>query len=257
MIRSVVKKITQSSRLDEYRSIIELALQQGYIVTSLLDWYEHDFYTGKKVLILRHDVDYDAQGAFRMYEIEKSLGVKSTFYYRWYTVHPYTMAKIHSDGFEVSLHFETLATYCRNKKITQASQLTETHYEEAYQNLLNEIDTFEKEFWKIKTICSHGDQRNRLIGIPNHVILQGKDLSRLGIYFETYDEPIKSLFDTYISDSSIKANHAWRYGVPPEHAIQNGNASICLLTHPQHWNYHFSRNIKKVMIDTYEHFFRR
>lgn len=257
MIRSIIKKITQNSRLDEYRAILELALEHGYTVTSLLDWYEHDFYPGKKVFILRHDVDYDAEGAFRMYQIEKGLGVRSTFYYRWYTLQAQTMKEIHENGFEVSLHFETLATYCRSKKITNASQLTEKDYEEAYKKLLEEIDFFEKEFWKIKTICSHGDHRNRLIGIPNHALLQGKDLSNLGIYFETYDEPIKSRFDSYISDSSIKSDHVWRYGVSPEQAMKDGAESICLLTHPQHWNYHLSRNIRKVLVDTYEYFFRK
>ncbi|MEQ8525108.1 hypothetical protein [Gracilimonas sp.] len=253
---SVIKKIVQTSRLGEYQAILEIALAEGYKITSLKDWYEHGFYPDQNVLVLRHDVDYDNEGAYKMYEIEKRLGVNSTFYYRWSTIHVSTMEEINENGFEVSLHFETLATYCREKNICSGQELTTEDFDICFEKLLDEIRVFQEKFWDIKTICSHGDQRNRLIGIPNHRILEGKDREELGLFFETYDEPIKSKFDAYISDSSIKSNHGWRYGLSPEEAIKQKKKNICLLTHPQHWNYHLSRNIKKVVTDIYEHFFR-
>lgn len=253
---SVLKKIIQRSRLGIYESILNLALKQGYLITSLKDWYEHDFYPEKKVFITRHDVDYDAEGAYKMYQIEKKLGVRSTFYYRWSTMDFDTMKVMHEDDFEVSLHYETLATYARGKKIKSKDELTQKDFANCIQILKKEKELFEEKYWKIYTLCSHGDQRNRLIGVPNFRLLDNENRKDWGIYFEAYDEEIKSKFKAYISDSSIKNNHNWKYGISVEEAIKTNISPICLLTHPQHWNYHFQRNIKKVYTDTLEFFFR-
>lgn len=252
---SILKKLIQTSRLDEYRSLIEFGLERGYKFVSLKNWYENDFYQNEKVFLLRHDVDYDNEGAFKMYEIEKELGVTSTFYYRWKTMDLPTMTEIHKKGFEVSLHFETLATYCRAHNIKSKEQVTEEVLQDCLKMFVEEKNAFEEKFWTIKTVCSHGDHRNRLIGIPNHVILNNVSREELGIYFETYDVHILKKIETYISDSSIKNNHNWRYGKSPIEAVENNSRSICLLTHPQHWNYHLRRNLSKISTDIKEHFF--
>lgn len=249
---SILKKITQNSRLNEYRLILEHALDNGYRLTSLIDWFKNDFYPNEKVFLLRHDVDYDMEGAYRMYQIEKELGAKSTFYYRWKTMDKSSMVEIRNNGFEVSLHFETLATYCRANNIVSADKINVHDFEECYKLLLNEIREFEERFWPINTLCSHGDHRNRLIGIPNHYIIEGKSREEIGIFFETYDKEILNKVDVYISDSSIKNNHEWRYGISPKEAVESKVDCICLLTHPQHWNYHFRRNITKVITDIKE-----
>ena len=252
---SILKKLTQTSRLEEYRSILEFALEHDYKFTSLKDWYENDFYRDEKIFLLRHDVDYDSEGAFKMFEIEKELGITSTFYYRWKTMDFSTMSEIHKNGFEVSLHFETLATYCRSQKIKSKNQIDDQVLQDCFKLFVEEKKTFEENFWPIKTICSHGDHRNRLIGMPNHVILKNTSRDELGIYFETYDKTIVEKIDTYISDSSIKNNHEWRYGISPKEAVKKKSECICLLTHPQHWNYHLRRNIVKISTDIKEHFF--
>lgn len=252
---SIINKLTQTSRLSEYRSILEHALKHDYKLTSLQDWYENDFYPRKKIFLLRHDVDYDSEGAWKMYEIEKELGAISSFYYRWKTIDPSSMEEMHRHGFEVSLHYETLATYCRAKNIKRGEDVTQQVLQDCFELLLKEKKSFEQQFWSVKTLCSHGDHRNRLIGIPNHIILKDIDRNEIGIYFETYDENILRKIDTYISDSSIKENHKWRYGISPTEAIKSGNNCICLLTHPQHWNYHLRRNLSKVSTDIKEYFF--
>ncbi|MFA4852535.1 MAG: hypothetical protein WC868_07960 [Bacteroidales bacterium] len=72
MIKRILKKIFQQSRLKEYSSILDLAIEHGYIVTSLADWYENNFYPAKKVLVPGHDVDLSAKGALKMWLIEKN-----------------------------------------------------------------------------------------------------------------------------------------------------------------------------------------
>ena len=70
LIKRVLKKIIQKSRLEEYKNILIYAIDKGYLLTSLSDWYENNFYTNKKVFLLRHDVDADPVGSFKIYQIE-------------------------------------------------------------------------------------------------------------------------------------------------------------------------------------------
>jgi len=60
------KKLTQPSRLAEYRHLLEFARNRGYVLTSLIDWYRHYRSKEQRVLILRHDVDVDPVGAAKM-----------------------------------------------------------------------------------------------------------------------------------------------------------------------------------------------
>lgn len=257
MLGSIFKKITQKSRLQYYREILSLARRNDYIITSLSDWYENDFYEGKKVLILRHDVDLLSWTAYRMFLVEKEFGVKSTFYFRWKSANPFVINAIKKSGFEVSLHYETLATFCKKKNIVKAEDLAEQDYSQCLEILKDEISLFEKRYGRIKTLCSHGDKRNRILGIPNHKIVENINRNELGIYFETYDKDIIHRFSSYISDSSIKDQHVWKYGLTPEQAISNGSVCICLLTHPHHWYYDISSNLARILLEFKDNFSMR
>lgn len=249
VIQRIFRKLFQKSRLNDYQNMLELALNNGYIITSLSDWYENDFYSGKKVLVLRHDVDLLPSTAYRMFLIEKKLGVKSTFYFRWFTANQGIIKEIINEGFEVSLHFETLATFCKKNRIFKQEKITNEVILNCIVNLKNEIKTFQERFGKIKTLCSHGDKRNRMIGISNHRIIDNISREELGIYFETYDKEIISKFDVYASDSSINENHIWKYGTSPREAINSGIQSICILTHPHHWHYNLKINILRIVLE--------
>jgi hypothetical protein len=244
IIHRAIKKLLQKSRISYYDSILDLAIKNGYILTSLADWYEHGFYNGRKVIVLRHDVDFNPKGAYKMFLKEKERGIKSTFYFRWSTLNHKIASKMLSAGFEVSLHFETLATYCKKNGIYQAKDITEDIKNHCNEILSQEVKRFENKYGKVKTICSHGDIWNMIVGIPNFSILKKTFCLENGIYFETYETKIKSRFINYISDSSINQNHEWKYGQTPEKAINEGIESICVLTHPHHWDYNVIQNIK-------------
>lgn len=254
MIIHIIKKIFQESRLKEYSLIIDMAIENGYVVTSLADWYENNFYPGKKVLILRHDVDLSPRGALKMWHIEKSKGVKSTMYFRWFSVNKSIIHQIINENGEVSLHYETLASYCKKNRIYFGDLISTEILTECLLELKKEIKKFEIEFGKIKTISSHGDNRNVITGIPNYKIIENIPRNELGIYFETYDKNILEKFNKYISDSSINNNHLWKYGISPQEAIKQGVESICLLTHPEHWHYSFTENIRRLWLELLDNF---
>ncbi len=242
-INRVINKLSHKSRLPLYEELIKYALEKGYRVVSLLEWYKTQD-CDQKTLIMRHDVDLDSQGAYRMFKIEKRHNVTSSFYYRWSAMDSKSMKKISDNGHEVSLHYETLATYCRNRKIYSKDKVTSSVNDECLKILKREITDFQNRYWKIESICSHGDMRNRRIKLTNHTIIKDVSRSELGILFETYDSDIISKMDSYISDSSINNKHKWLHGETPIEAIDKGKKTICLLTHPTHWNYNFVNNVK-------------
>ncbi len=247
MITKITKKLFQKNRLHEYENILKYAIAKNYKLVSLIDWYNNYKETNEKVLILRHDVDYDAKGAYSFYKLEKHYGANSTFYFRWKTMNSKIMNEMHKNNFEVSLHFETLATYAKQKNIINNEKITNKVKQICTQNLSEEIKKFEKYYFKINTICSHGDKRNRVLDTPNHVIIDNKFYKEHNILFETYDVNITKMFDAYISDSSIYANFEWKHSGSPYKMIDKQKQTVCLLTHPIHWNQSFFKNIKMII----------
>lgn len=244
MLKGIFKKINQKSRIDEYRHILEFAVKNNYIVISLKDWYLNHRNSSEKIFILRHDVDYDIKGAHTFYQIEKSLGATSSFYFRWCTADESIMREMHTDGFEVSLHFETLASYAKENQIFNKADITEEALAICQQRLSEEIERFEQQYWKIHTICSHGDKRNRVLGVQNHILWNSELRDKHDILFETYDQFVVDQFDAYCSDSSIYNNFKWQHYGSPIDAIKARKQTICLLTHPIHWNQSFARNLE-------------
>ncbi len=244
MIKRVTGKILQTSRLDEYEKILRYALKHGYVLCSLNDWYVKYRDSEKKVLILRHDVDYDADGAYHFFKLEKQLGATSSFYFRWKTMNPSIMNEMHQNNFEVSLHFETLATYAKKHHLFKKGDINDKVIAACQAILSDEIKRFEHTYFKIHSICSHGDKRNRVLDMPNHIIVNQKLKAKHKILFETYDSNVLSKFDAYISDSSIYSNFEWKHSGAPCNMIEEQRQTICLLTHPIHWNQSFFKNIQ-------------
>ncbi|CCJ34286.1 hypothetical protein [Caloramator australicus] len=103
-------------RFKEYEDIIRLAIEKGYIVTSVIDYYRNYMNKDEKVLILRHDIDVDKKGARIFFEIEKRYNVKASYYFRLSTIDYSLMDDIVKYSSEVGYHYEELATYCKRIK---------------------------------------------------------------------------------------------------------------------------------------------
>ena len=244
MLSRIVKKLKQTSRIEEYAAVLQAAIDNHYAVVSLRDWYQHYRNSDSKVFILRHDVDYDTEGAYAFFRVERQLGVRSTSYFRWSSMDDTIMREMNDNGFEVSLHFETLASYAKQHRIFDKEAIDERVIAVCQQNLSEEIELFEKKYWKIDTICSHGDKRNRVLGLPNHIIWDDVLKKKHRILCETYEESVTKCFDAYISDSSVYSSFEWQHFGSPIQALEEGRRTICLLTHPIHWNQSFLKNIK-------------
>ena len=99
------------SRLHEYALLIEKSIDSGYEVHSVESFWDEikkNFAKTQKYLILRHDIDTDIKTANAIFNIEKSLGVKGSYYFRLNTLDIELMQRINEYGSEASYHYELL-----------------------------------------------------------------------------------------------------------------------------------------------------
>ncbi len=94
---------------DAYRELVHQLREHNYSVCSYHDWMEE-----KKVVILRHDIDYDLNKARMLAETEYNLSVSSTYFvlltsdfYNVFSSHAGRIInQIQQLGHEIGLHFD-------------------------------------------------------------------------------------------------------------------------------------------------------
>lgn len=210
-----------------YQQFLDEIIKMGYQPIRVIDFYNNVRITNKTI-VLRHDVDVSATYALEMAKMEQAKGIKSTYYFRWSTADPNVIKTIRSMGHEVGLHYETLATYVKEKNIKSSQEITPAVKEKLRDRLKLEIAEFKQKFGDIYTIASHGADENIKISLSNYqAIVQGQNPADFGIVEEAYGEILKHF--TYISDSG----GFWEPFPYPK--IANDNGPFYFLIHPIHW----------------------
>ena len=135
------------------------------IIKSRYKIYTVDEYINDKpqngAVILRHDVDVNAQQALKLARLEKGLGIKSTYYFRCIpkVYNESIMKSIREMGFEVGYHYETL-------------DKSYGDFPKAIQLFKDELQSFRKVI-PVKTVCAHGNVvRNKHYSGSNYDIFQ-------------------------------------------------------------------------------------
>ena len=126
------------NRYKEYEELIKKFQVNNYEFICVKDYKKLEENVTKKYIIIRHDIDSDISIARKMFEIEKRLGVKSTYYFRLCTIDKKLIKDIDSYGSEVGYHYEELAQFCKeNKRISK--QFAEEHLAEIQERMINNI----------------------------------------------------------------------------------------------------------------------
>lgn len=243
-IQFLLRVIFTNCRLEEYKKYIRLAQERQYKVCSMEQfWLEKG--NGKKHFVLRHDVDHINKGTRRMYEGEKECGVVSTYYFRHSTIDLPLMQEMQENGFEVGLHYETLAEYAEEKEL---NFVNDEDIRICRERLKKEIEGFNKLLLKpMKSICSHGAAANARIGCSNNVLIEGECYEDYGILFEAYDRVMYEQYvDEHIMDNTMGTNYGFSYAANPIDAIESGKQNIIFLAHPNHWHQDLFRSIKDI-----------
>lgn len=132
--------------LGKYRSLIGTIQGSGYTTSTVCSFLRGQ--STQQCVVLRHDVDRRPGNALKMAELEHTLGVVSTYYFRYpATFNPTLITHIRDLGHEVGYHYEVLAK-------------TKGRYKEALALFRDELSAF-REICDVRTICMHGSPFSR------------------------------------------------------------------------------------------------
>lgn len=231
---AIARTVLLNQRLAYYRYILEYAVSHDYIVTPLEEFYSLSDRRNAKHFVLRHDVDYSGISTRKMFELERKMGFRSTYYFRNSTVDIDLIKEMISSGYEVGLHFETIADYIKDNACIKREEIDLSQCE---KNLEEDILHFESLIGaKINSICSHGAPENRRLNISNNTLTENQVLSKYGVLFEAYDrEMYDNSVDCHVMDGTILINYGFAYKDTPISAIDQGHQNIVFLSHPNHW----------------------
>ncbi len=225
------------SRLGSYRTFLESALGAGYVFDSLGAFNARPARddadgTGRR-LILRHDVDTDRDTARSMFEIERSLGIAGSWFFRLSTIDPTLMASIAESGAEASYHYEELATIAKHRRLrTRASAIAALP--EARERFSGNVQRLrDLTGLPMRVVASHGDFMNRRLGVPNWEILTDPEFrAAVSVDLEAYDGALMDRVTARHSDTLHPVY--WTPGDPAA-SIGKGERVIHVLVHPRHW----------------------
>jgi len=235
LTKSIADTVTMqlSVKWTMYQKILAAGIEQSYNIIPVIDWYRNnETLKNSKVIIMRHDVDMDAQAAKAMAYIENQMDIRSTYYFRWRTADIDQISYVRELGHEVGLHYETLASYCAEHHITESTAITPEIIRTCREILKSEIRLFEQKYGDINSICSHGAPQNRLLNVANSILVYEENLSDYYVEIDTNDPRFlkNTAIDIFIADSGSQ----WQ-PIPLIAAIQQNYHTILALVHPDWW----------------------
>lgn len=165
--------------LNYYTILLKTYISKSYHFQSFKDYL---LTLSEKIIVLRHDVDLLPQNSLKTAQIEHSLGIRGTYYFRavpesW---DENIILKISEMGHEVGYHYENIDTIIskpgmRNARFEQIIDL-------AYEDFCLNLEKLRK-LVPVTTICMHGSPKSRF---DNKIIWQKYNYKELGIIGEPY-----------------------------------------------------------------------
>lgn len=220
-------------RWSEYRRYLKDAIADGYTMISLERWLAEPR-RGGRLLVMRHDVDLVAENARIMSDIERSLDVSSTYYFRWATFDVDVIRHLLANGNQVGLHYETLTRVAREHRLRRPDQITPAVVEACRNELKIEIAEFRRRTGSCDSVCAHGDRRARVIAANNADLLEGESYVDYGVRWSADDAAAITLFDCWVSDGEA-VDTMWGNRISLPNAVAKGFKTILFNSHPNHW----------------------
>lgn len=217
-----------SSQWQAYRDLLAAALDGGYRAVGLDEWVHAPPDQDGPCLILRHDVDQQPASALRMAKIERDLGLRGTWYFRWRTAHPLVVAQIADLGGAIGLHYETLSRVALSEGLREADESLIAY---SRKTLCREVAAFRARFGPIRSICPHGD--TRVPGIDNHVLLRGEDPAAFGVTFDGNEVMRGHRLGGWVTDR--RGGTMWKDSTDPRALFAAGATPIFAVIHANNW----------------------
>ena len=229
--------------LSKYKELLQIMLDNGRKFCPFLSYCtQKEMLADEQLVILRHDVDLKAANSLATAQVEHSLDIQASYYFRVVpqSNKPDIIKAIVGLGHEIGYHYEDM-TICEGD-----TQKAIAHFE-------TQLAYFRR-FYPVKTICMHGAPRSRFDGRD---LWKQYDYHDFGIIGEPYfDVDFSKVF--YLTDTGRRwdgFNVSLRDKVPVYQdewvrqglvyhrtddimrAVENGNLprQLMMTTHPQRW----------------------
>jgi hypothetical protein len=230
-LRPRLSRTFSRARWGEYRRFLLDAQRHGYRLVSLERWVRDPDDDLARTLILRHDIDQHPRSALAMARVERELGVRSSWYFRWRTAHPTVVDSLKSSGCEVGLHYETLTRKALERRAMTGADAA--LIEESRATLREEIAAFVRLFGPIRSAVPHGD--SRIPAVHNADLLKGQDCSDFGIEFDGNQAMTGRGLAHWLTDRSAPEGR-WKDATDPAELFASGVSPILCVAHPNNWS---------------------
>lgn len=240
------------SRLGEYESLLRSGLERGYRFVPVRDfWERRDVLLGhERVCVLQHDVDSDPRGARDFWNIERSLGLQSTYYFRLSTLDRRLVSDLAAAGVEVSYHYEELATLAKKLGLRSEDGIRR-ELPRMREMFISNVESLRAgSEMEIVTVAAHGDFTNRALGIPGNVVVDDSHLrERLGIIGDVWDPEVDDLVTSRHQDTLYP-----RFWVRGDllNAFASEDSLVWVLFHTKHWKRRALVNLRDDAIRAYQ-----
>lgn len=233
--RRLCSDYLQPERLDDLRALLGGARANGYETLTLSAFADRVsaglLRPDDRILLLRHDIDSDVPRARRMWEIERSLGMVGSWFFRQSTWDVGFMRELASEGCEVGYHYEELATLVKRHGAATAAE-ARALLGAARARLRTTIPALRAETGlALDVLAAHGDFANRAVGVSSVEMLGDRTVrAQIGVRLEAYD------VETHVSARSADGAppRGWRPHDPMD-AIRRGERVVAVLLHPRSW----------------------
>jgi hypothetical protein len=220
------------ARWPEYTGLLEDALESGYAVIGVEQWVTADPRPSGPLLVLRHDVDQHPRSALTMAGLERELGIRSAWYFRWRTADPSTIATLREEGCAVGFHYETLSRLALERGAQSAAEVGAL-IPQARRLLREEVASFVRLHGPIRTICPHGDSRVPLA--RNASLLEDRSAAELGLEHDVNEAMRGSGLAHWLTDRT-KGEGGWAAGPRPAELFAARLSPILCVVHPNNWS---------------------
>lgn len=224
---TVLRRTRARARWSHYREFLRLALANGYVVRSVEDWFAGDPEEASPVLILRHDVDQAPRSVPPMLAIERELGIRSSWYFRWRTADPDVIDEVRSAGGRVGLHYETLTRLALHDP--SWSRPDDDQLSRAREILHDEIRAFGALFGGLDGVCPHGD--TRVPGTDNRSLMRRQRPAGYGARLDAREVMRKRPPAYWLSDRPA----GWAPGARPGELLAARTSPLLCVVHPNNW----------------------
>jgi len=160
--------------LSIYRQLIAALRNQNYTFQCFYDFVRNP---AERVIILRHDVDRAPHNALAMAELENSMGLRASYYFRIVpsVFEEHVIRKIASLGHEIGYHYEDISIAAR-------TNTNDDLLDVAIKNFRMNLERL-RELYPVKTVCMHGSPLSKY---DNRMLWDRYNYRDFGIVAEPY-----------------------------------------------------------------------